>query len=128
MYPGQVSVGGNTGTVNSFTGVDLGNLVRTFELIRLSEMHIADIIGVQTGGVFNAQTLLQGNNLACFLFRATRQAIPGQLSGVINNIGALVQWFVNELEPITSDLNCPELSVFRKEALAPFPGAASYLS
>lgn len=28
MYPGQVSLGGNTGKVNTFTGIDLGNLVR----------------------------------------------------------------------------------------------------
>lgn len=36
------SIGGNTGTVNSFTGVDLGDT---------------------TGGVYNAQTLFEGNNL-----------------------------------------------------------------
>lgn len=39
------SVGGNTGEVDTFTGVDLSNL---------------------TGGVFNAATLLEGNNLFCF--------------------------------------------------------------
>lgn len=39
------SVGGNTGTVDSFTGVDFANL---------------------TGGVFNAETLLEDNNLFCF--------------------------------------------------------------
>ena len=39
------SVGGNTGTVDSFTGVDLANL---------------------TGGVLNAASLLEDNNLFCF--------------------------------------------------------------
>jgi hypothetical protein len=39
------SIGGNTGTVDSFTGVDLADL---------------------TGGVFNAETLLKDNNLFCF--------------------------------------------------------------
>ena len=39
------SIGGNTGTVDSFTGV-----------------HIADLIG----GMLNAQSLLENNNLFCF--------------------------------------------------------------
>lgn len=39
------SIGGNTGTVDSFTGVDF-----------------ADV----TGGVFNSETLLKDNNLFCF--------------------------------------------------------------
>ena len=128
MYPGQIAIGGNTGTVNTFTGVDLGNLVSITKLLRGTEMNEADMIGAQTGGVFNAVNLLEGNNLACFLIQATQQAIPGQLSGIISNIGALVQWLVNELQPITSNLNCPQLAVFQKEAFASFPGAASYLS
>jgi hypothetical protein len=39
------SIGGNTGTVDTFTGVDVADL---------------------TGGVFNVATLLDGNNLFCF--------------------------------------------------------------
>lgn len=39
------SIGGNTGTVDSFTGVDFADL---------------------TGGVFNAENLLKDNNLFCF--------------------------------------------------------------
>lgn len=39
------SIGGNTGTVDSFTGVDIADL---------------------TGGVLNAATLLEDNNLLCF--------------------------------------------------------------
>ena len=44
-YPALSSVGGNTNGVNTFTGVDVGNL---------------------TGGVINAQNLLDGDNFACF--------------------------------------------------------------
>ncbi|KAJ3847013.1 hypothetical protein EV368DRAFT_69444 [Lentinula lateritia] len=40
-----LSIGGNTGQVNTFTGVDVADL---------------------TGGVYNAATLLEGNNFQCF--------------------------------------------------------------
>ncbi|KAJ4356738.1 uncharacterized protein N0V89_004774 [Didymosphaeria variabile] len=106
MYPGQISLGGNTGKVNTFTGVDPGNL---------------------TGGVFNAANLFQGNNLACFVLQATQQAVPGQFSGLLGNIGDLVKWLADILGPITKELGCPQLDVFRKEMFAPFPGAESYL-
>jgi hypothetical protein len=42
-------IGGNTGKPNTFTGVNIADL---------------------TGGVFNAETLLEGNNLMCFAFQA----------------------------------------------------------
>ena len=54
-YPGILRVGGNTGTTDSFTGVDLEDL---------------------TGGVFNAETLTDGDNAACFLYQATLAAMP----------------------------------------------------
>ena len=38
-------IGGNTGKPNTFTGVNIADL---------------------TGGVFNAETLLEGNNLMCY--------------------------------------------------------------
>jgi len=45
QHPDLDSVGGNTGTVDTFTGVDIANL---------------------TGGVLNTATLLEDNNLFCF--------------------------------------------------------------
>lgn len=54
-YPGILRIGGNTGTTDSFTGVDLQDL---------------------TGGVFNSETLLDGNSGACFLYQATLAAMP----------------------------------------------------
>jgi hypothetical protein len=54
-YPGILRIGGNTGTTDSFTGVDLQDL---------------------TGGVFNAETLTDGDNAACFLYQATLAAMP----------------------------------------------------
>jgi hypothetical protein len=45
QHPDFANIGGNTGTVDSFVGVNVDDL---------------------TGGVLNAQTLLEGNNLFCF--------------------------------------------------------------
>jgi hypothetical protein len=44
----HMSIGGNTGTVNSFTGVNFEDL---------------------TGGILNAETLLEGLSLLCFRSR-----------------------------------------------------------
>jgi hypothetical protein len=63
-YPEIVQFGGNTGTPNSFVGVDPSDI---------------------SGGVYNAQTLLQGNNLGCFFFQAAQQVIPSVLSGILSN-------------------------------------------
>jgi hypothetical protein len=41
----------NTGTPNSFVGVDVADL---------------------TGGVFNSKTLLEGNNLGCFVYQRSQ--------------------------------------------------------
>lgn len=64
-YPNINQIGGNTGRVNSFVGVDPGDL---------------------TGGVFNAQNLLQGNKIACFLFQAVRLAIPAAVVELVQEL------------------------------------------
>lgn len=45
-HPELSSLGGNTNGVNTFTGLDMGNL---------------------TGGVINGQNLLDGDNFICFV-------------------------------------------------------------
>ncbi|KAL9931430.1 hypothetical protein V8E36_009716 [Tilletia maclaganii] len=59
-YPELLSIGGNTGKVNSFAGVNVGDL---------------------TGGSLNTATLLGNKDAtACFLYQATiEQAVPTQL-------------------------------------------------
>ena len=52
QYPEFLDVGGNTGTTNSFTGVDIADL---------------------TGGVYNAQNLLEGDNALCFSYQFAQQ-------------------------------------------------------
>ncbi|KAF1940554.1 hypothetical protein EJ02DRAFT_455963 [Clathrospora elynae] len=94
LHPEFLEIGGNTGTAGSFTSVDIGNL---------------------TGGVFNVGTLLQGNNLACFVFQLAAQAKPdialgalGALTGAINNV--------------IGGLSCPQLKAIDQKQLQKFPG------
>jgi hypothetical protein len=59
-YPQFLSVGGNTSKANTFTGLDLSNLM---------------------GGAYKAQTLPQGDNLMFFAFQAAQQGAPDLLNG-----------------------------------------------
>ena len=53
--PEAVSVGGNTGTTNSFTGVDLGDI---------------------TSGEYRTQDLLDPTKFVCFFYQLTLAAVP----------------------------------------------------
>lgn len=86
--------GSNTGTTNSFTGVDVANL---------------------TGGIFNSGSLLQGNNLACLVFQLSAQAKPDII------LGALTQ-LTNAVGKIIGNLGCPQLQAIDTAQLKQFPG------
>ncbi|KAK1216745.1 hypothetical protein PQX77_020632 [Marasmius sp. AFHP31] len=65
-HPIFLSLGGNTGTVDSYTAVSLEDF---------------------TGGVLNAETLLEGDNLLCFMVEAAVQAAtPDILKGVVGDV------------------------------------------
>ncbi|KAI7672877.1 Cloroperoxidase, partial [Hortaea werneckii] len=59
------SIGGNTGEVNSFTGISFSNL---------------------TEGIFNADTLLEGNNLFCFALQLALASLPDLLDGLVSDL------------------------------------------
>ena len=80
------SIGGNTGTVDSFTGVDMGDL---------------------TGGLLNAQTLLEGNNLLCFVFEVLKTLSPNSLSTIFDIIEVPLQMLFDTLGSALLDLSCP---------------------
>ncbi|KAF8209703.1 Chloroperoxidase [Mycena galopus ATCC 62051] len=99
-YPQTFILGGNTGTVNSFVPLDVANF---------------------TNGVYNAEMLLQGNNLACFLYQTTQLLVPSQLAnaelfvqvalGIISSIGFNI-----------AQLACPQLETVKLEQLDQYPG------
>jgi hypothetical protein len=96
-------VGGNTGEPNTFTGVNIADL---------------------TGGVFNAETLFEGNNLMCFAFQALSAGAPDILKGLFGSVLAAVQKLSDALNnAVLVPLKCPELYKYDKALFQNFPGA-----
>ncbi|MCJ1467784.1 hypothetical protein MMC07_006409 [Pseudocyphellaria aurata] len=102
--PEAVSVGGNTGTVNSFTGVDLGDI---------------------TGGAYRTTDLLDPNKAVCFIYQLTLAVVPDLLrSQALGSLlaGAL-QLLNNEINPLI-DPSCAKIGNYNDTFLSQFPGAA----
>ncbi|KAM3071057.1 hypothetical protein ACMFMG_009964 [Clarireedia jacksonii] len=102
QYPEFVSIGGNTGKVDTFTGVDVEDL---------------------TGGVYNAQTLLQGNNAICFAYQFAQQAAPDLLKGLFSNITQPLAQLNDALGKVFSTLSCPQLEKIDTSQFASYPGS-----
>ena len=96
-----LSVGGNTGTTNSFVGLDPEDL---------------------TGGVFNAATLTEDNNALCYGMELTVQELPDILSGLFTDINAAADKLGSALNDATNSLGCPKLNDVDKGQFAQFPG------
>ncbi|KAI9648717.1 hypothetical protein NHQ30_003357 [Ciborinia camelliae] len=97
-YPNAIAVGGNTGTVNSFTGIDFSDL---------------------TGGVYSSSSLLEGNNLACFILQSA-QFTPDFLQGL-----GLLENITGELVDLLG--SCPELAGIDHTQMQAFPGSGTTL-
>ncbi|KZF24852.1 Cloroperoxidase [Xylona heveae TC161] len=100
-YPPLLSVGGNTGTTNSFTGVDLEDL---------------------TAGVYNAQTLAQGDNFACFAFQIAQQVTPDILKGLFSDITDPLNLINQQFNDVLADFTCPQLESVDMSQFNQFPG------
>lgn len=100
-YPDTLKIGGNTGKVNSFTGVQVEDL---------------------TGGVLNGKNLFEGDNFACFVFVLAQQAIPHFLKGPLEDINNATSFLNPFLDPILNVLECPELGRFDQSLFNDFPG------
>lgn len=101
--PDVIRIGGNTGTVNSFAGVNLGDL---------------------TGGVYNALALTDPSKLVCFVFQLSIAVLPdalqgGLLGGVLGLATDLLTMIVKPL----MDPNCPGITQLQMNLLDGFPGA-----
>jgi hypothetical protein len=100
-HPEFASVGGNTGTTNSFTGVNVEDL---------------------TGGVYNAATLAEGNNLWCYAMQLTIQAAPDILSGLFTDTNAAQDKLGSQLNAASDSLGCPKLNNIDKNQFGKYPG------
>nr|XP_018904122.1 PREDICTED: aromatic peroxygenase-like [Bemisia tabaci] len=89
QYPEFLSIGGNTGAVNTFTGVDLTDL---------------------TGGLLNIRTLFEGDNLPCFVLQFAELVAVSALQAVTRRVDDVLLKGV--IGNATAGLVCPELSFF----------------
>lgn len=95
QYPEFVSFGGNTGTVNSFTPINLGDL---------------------TGGLYNVQELFVPQKAQCFFHDAMLAFIPDLLAPLLRTALATI------FTPL--GLGCPVLATYwDAEVFKPFPGS-----
>lgn len=85
-HPELASVGGNTGTVNSFTGLDISNI---------------------TGGVLNAATLTQGNNFICFSLEFVKTVLPQSFASILKTFEYPEKLVSSVFAPRLLSLNCP---------------------
>lgn len=102
QHPEFLSVGGNTGEVNTFTGVNINDL---------------------TGGVYNAQTLTKGDNAACLAYQAAQQAAPDILKGLFSSITKPLAQLNDALGKVFAELSCPELEKIDTSLFKKYPGS-----
>lgn len=99
--PRLLSIGGNTGTTNSFTGLDVTEL---------------------TNGVFNGATLADGNNLECFIFQLVQSEAPTVVTGLYENLTAALQPLAESISGNLAGLGCPQLETVNADMYDIYPG------
>ncbi|KAK4561539.1 hypothetical protein LTR86_004857 [Recurvomyces mirabilis] len=100
-YPNTLKFGGNTGAVNTFTGVNVANL---------------------SGGVYSADNLFQGNNFGCFAFSLLEQGVPNLLSKPLNQLAPVTDLLNKYIGPILGGLSCPQQGNYSFGVFDHFPG------
>lgn len=80
------SIGGNTGTVNSFSGLDLQNT---------------------TGGIINSASLLEGNSLLCFVSEVLKTFLPNSLSPLLATLQTSIDLVTDAIAAPILGLSCP---------------------
>nr|RBQ91219.1 hypothetical protein FVER53263_12235 [Fusarium verticillioides] len=87
-HPCLLNIGGNTGKLNSFSGVDIGDL---------------------TGGVFNTAMLLKGDNLECFVMQIIMAAAPDVLGSQFTDVTKALTPLADKLRQLLARKTCPKL-------------------
>jgi len=100
-YPRLLNIGGNTGKVNSFAGVDIKDL---------------------TGGVFNAAMLLKPNNLECFVMQIIMAAAPDVLGSQFTDVKKALTPLSDKLRQLLANKSCPKLQKYNQKLFAKYPG------
>ncbi|KAJ6484823.1 hypothetical protein C8R45DRAFT_1098968 [Mycena sanguinolenta] len=100
-YPDTLAIGGNVNGVNSFAPIDIGNL---------------------TEGVYNAETLLEGDNAACFVYQVLQILVPDALNGLASFVDVIVTDILSVTGPLLAQLTCPQLNTLDTSLFEQYPG------
>lgn len=108
-HPQLANIGGNLGQINSFAGIDFDDL---------------------TGGVINAVSLLEGNNLVCFVLEIVKSFAPNSLSTLFATLDKPLGLINDALLDPLLDLDCPPMHELQEggndifsQLLERYPGA-----
>ncbi|KJZ75261.1 hypothetical protein HIM_05455 [Hirsutella minnesotensis 3608] len=85
-HPQLFSLGGNTGKVNTFSGLDLSDIF---------------------GGAFHSVNLLKGNNTICLGLEVLKTLTPSPFSSVYSNFVIPLKLIEDAINPVHKVLNCP---------------------
>lgn len=85
-YPRLGSMGGNLGAVNTFAGLDFGNV---------------------TGGVLNLANITEGNSLLCFLLEVVKLGMPSLLASVYSTVAGPLALINTAVDGSLLNLACP---------------------
>jgi hypothetical protein len=83
-----------------------------------------------TGGIFNATTLLENNNLLCFVFEVVKTLAPNSLSTLFLVLDVPLQLITDTIGTAILNFTCPafeDLKIggqsFEEGVISMFPGA-----
>lgn len=86
QHPSLGSIGGNMGEVNTFAGLNMNDI---------------------TGGVLNATSLLEGNNLFCFAMEIVKTFAPNALATIFKTLETPLELLDDAILDPLLDLSCP---------------------
>lgn len=100
-FPELFSIGGNTGKVDSYAALDLGNL---------------------TGGVYNGADLLKGDNFKCFAFQSLMSIAPNFLRGGYSDTNKAMETLTDAVNKMIGTASCPKIQKLQTGQFDKYPG------
>lgn len=100
-YPQVLAIGGNVNGVNTYAPLNISDL---------------------TYGVYNTATLLEGDNLACFVFQTAQLLQLDALSNIEGAVAGLLGELNSAIGGLLNKLTCPQLQGINSVLFTRYPG------